>query len=73
MADKIKFTGTGDIQFKDEVHFVGIINDYTLCGLTMDLDPHTCGDYINTREKVNCRNCINITNYAKSIKRSEHL
>ena len=73
MGSKIKFIGNADVQFKDEIHFFGTINDYTLCGLTMDSDEETCGDFVPTKEKVNCNNCISIVNYSKSIKRSEFI
>jgi hypothetical protein len=71
MANKIKFFGNGDEIFKGEVHLVAPKgNDYTLCGLTLDMDGRTTGDYQETTEKVNCPNCQKIVDYCKSIKRT---
>lgn len=71
MASKIKFNGTGDGDCDNEVHFVGCISDYTLCGLTMDGEPDTAGGYDATKEKVNCAQCISIVIYCKKIKSTE--
>lgn len=72
MASKVKFTGDGvATEFKNRVCFVGAINDYTLCGITMDGDTWTAGDYDYTKEKCNCRDCIAIVNLCKKIKRTE--
>lgn len=69
MSNKIKFTGKDvDSQFKDRVCFVGCINDYTLCGITLDGDTATAGDYTPTNEKVNCRDCISIVKYCQKLK-----
>lgn len=71
MINKIKFLGNGDEMFKDEIHFSAPNgNDYTLCGLTLDMDGITCGDYENTNEKINCRNCQEIVDYCKPIRKT---
>lgn len=71
MAEKIKFNGTGDGISDHGIHFVGSIIDFTLCGLTLDGDPKTCGNYDHTNEKVNCQNCIEIVKDCKKIKCTE--
>jgi len=69
MALKVKFTGVGvDDQFKGRVCLTGCIHDYTLCGITLDGDTATAGDYEATNEKVNCSDCIAIVKYSKTIK-----
>jgi ribosomal protein L33 len=67
--NKIKFVGTE--HNLPLVHFKGVISDYTLCGITMDCDPKTGGDYFSTKEKVNCVQCINIVKFCKTIKNNE--
>jgi len=68
---KIKFFGNGDDDLKDTVHFVMKNGgDFTLCGLTLDGDRITCGDYYKTKENVNCNNCRKIVDYCRSIKRN---
>jgi hypothetical protein len=69
-SNKIKFIGDGDDWIKG-VHFVGVINDYTLCGLTMDGDIRAAGSFHSTKEKVDCCNCISIIEFSKKIKHSE--
>lgn len=72
MARKVKFTGVDvDDQFKDRVCFTGSIHDYTLCGLTLDGDSSTAGDYNSTKDKVNCSDCISIVRHCRGIKNSE--
>ncbi len=71
MAEKIKFDGTGDGVNDKGVHFMDIINDYTLCGVTLDGDTSTAGGYDSTNEKVNCEHCITHVKYFKSIKSNE--
>ena len=73
MAIKIKFNGTGDGIVDTETHFAGIISDFTLCGLSLDGDPQTTGEFNLTKEKVNCEQCIGIVLYAKKISKSELL
>ncbi|MDD3875510.1 MAG: hypothetical protein PHT69_02755 [Bacteroidales bacterium] len=71
MKNKIKFLGNGDEMFKGEIHFSAPSgNDYTLCGLTLDMDTKTCGDFENTSEKVNCTKCQEIVDYCKSIRKT---
>lgn len=69
MSNKVKFTGVEvDEQFKNRICFVGCIHDYTLCGITLDGDTGTAGDYVSTNQKVNCTDCIAIVKYCKKIK-----
>ena len=71
MSNKIKFIGNGDIDFKNEIHFIAPAgNDYTLCGLTLDGDILTCGEFKSTNEKVNCINCQEIIDFSKKIKKT---
>lgn len=59
---------------KVTVHFVGVgQKDYALCG--QDLAGDSKLGYTesqNTKEKVTCRDCIEIVEYCRSIKRSEY-
>lgn len=72
MAAKIKFTGVGVIgEFKNRVCFTGPIQDYTLCGITLDGDSGTAGDFNATNDKCNCYDCLRIVNLCKSIKKNE--
>ncbi|MBN2664551.1 MAG: hypothetical protein JXR68_12955 [Bacteroidales bacterium] len=72
MAIKIKFNGTGDGINDNEIHFAGVLSDYTLCGLTLDGDPATAGGFDITKEKVNCEQCIQIVEYTKKIRKSNY-
>lgn len=72
MATKVKFTGENVIaEFKDRVCFQGSIQDYTLCGITLDGDTGTAGDFNITNDRVNCLDCLSIVRLCKTIKRSE--
>lgn len=65
---KVKFTGENvDEQFKGRVCFTGCIHDYTLCGITLDGDSGTAGDYNTTKDRVNCCDCIAIVKYCKTL------
>lgn len=64
----VKIEFTTNKESKGEVHYVGVINDYTLCGATMDMDSSTMGDFKGTTKKVNCENCIRIVKFCKSLK-----
>jgi hypothetical protein len=71
MANKIKFVGNGDEIFKNEIHFTSPIgSDYTLCGLTLDGDPNTCGQYEKTNKNVDCKDCQMIVDFSKNIKKT---
>lgn len=70
----IIFTGTGgDSKLKNTIHFSGPKNtsDYTLCGITLDFDIKTAGDWDLTDKPVNCRRCIDFILHCKSKKISE--
>lgn len=69
-SSKIEFIGNGDPLHKGEVHFTGTINDYTLCGLTLDNDPMTTGSFKETKKKVNCDYCKGIVDYCKGIRKT---
>lgn len=62
---KVKFDGTGDGETDKGIHFVDPVNDYTLCGLTLDCDTKTLGGFENTKEKVDCEQCIQIVKFVK--------
>lgn len=66
MAEKIIFTDRYCNTY-NEVHFVGCISDYTLCGLTLDGDENVAGEYMPTSKKVNCDQCIRIVRYCQNI------
>lgn len=77
-ANKIKFLGDGaDYQTKlaDSGHDAAIVHlegataaDYTLCGLTLDGDPDTCGKWKLVRSKVSCPECVAIIKHCRSVK-----
>ena len=71
MAEKIEFDGTGDGTNDNGVHFADIINDYTLCGLTLDGDSLTSGGFDPTNKKVDCEDCIKLVRHFKKIKSNE--
>lgn len=64
--------GDGADKNKGEIHFIGVQNDYTLCGYTMDGDLGTAGSYEATCKKVNCLHCIAIVNACKKVKSTEY-
>ena len=71
MSNKIKFVGNGDEVFKDGIHFTSPVgSDYTLCGLTLDGDPMTCGQYEKTNKNVDCKDCQEIIDFSKIIRLS---
>jgi hypothetical protein len=43
-------------------------SDYTLCGLTLDNDPGTCGTWTTTKKRITCDQCIQIIRHCKSIR-----
>ena len=56
-------------EFKDSGnHAVGTQSDYTLCGLSMDNDPETTGEYDHVNEKITCKQCLEIIRYCRKIK-----
>lgn len=71
MAEKIEYNGTGDGINDKGIHFSDIINDYTLCGLTLDGDTLTAGGFDSTNKKVDCEDCIKVVMHFKKIKSSE--
>jgi hypothetical protein len=70
---KIEFNGTGDGETDSGVHFIDPVLDYTLCGLTLDFDTATTGGYSSTDKKVDCKGCIRIVKFCKSIKPSNYI
>lgn len=69
----IKFLGTGDGVVDSGIHFPAPGgNDFTLCGLTLDEDPLTAGDYKETMEKVDCEYCIQIVEFCKKISKTKY-
>lgn len=43
--------------------------DYTLCGITLDGDPLTAGNFKNANKKVvTCESCIQIINECKGVR-----
>lgn len=73
MRIRIEFDGTGDGVVDTGIHFISNVNDYTLCGVTLDGDPSTGGSFKNTFKKVDCIHCIGIIEFCKSIKKSEYI
>lgn len=47
--------------------------EYTLCGLALegDCEVNKNSPAIETSKKINCKNCIAIINFCKSIKKTE--
>lgn len=72
MARKIKFDFEEETTIGGGVHFVSELNDYTLCGLSLDGDTGTTGAFKATKQKVNCKHCIEIIEYCKKIKKTEY-
>jgi hypothetical protein len=70
--EKIQFIGLGDGENDSGTHFVGPISDYTLCGLTLDGDELTAGDFKETNNKVDCKQCVDIVKFCQMIKKSEY-
>ena len=69
---KIKFIGNGDGIVDRDVHFASpLANDFTLCGLTMDGDKETTGDFIETKDRVNCGDCSTTVLFCKKVKKNE--
>lgn len=74
MAERIEFIGNGDGVVDNGVHFVSQnypAHDYTLCGLSLDGDENTTGEFNFTKKKVDCKYCIGIIKYTKKIRNSE--
>lgn len=68
MATHLKIKTTDD----NLVHFDQQHNEYTLCGLDIMGDSHLgIEPAVITTEKVNCKQCIDIVEFCKSIKSSE--
>jgi len=72
-TQRIKFDGTGDGETDHGIHFIDSVQDYTLCGLTLDGDNVTAGGFDGTKEKVNCTDCIRLIEYCKQISKNEYL
>lgn len=62
----IKFIGKGDGVLDKGTHIVGEFSDYTLCGITLDGDEGTSGDYVSA-EKLTCKNCRKIIKFCKKL------
>ncbi len=74
MSIKIKFIGNGKEEMDYTlVHFDDNIMDFTLCGITLDGDNKTAGEYELVKGKVTCKDCINIVDFCKGIKKTEYL
>ena len=60
-------------EFKDSGnHAVGTQSDYTLCGLSMDNDSETTGEYDYVNEKITCEQCLEIIRYCRKLKLKPH-
>jgi len=54
-------------------HSHGLLREFTLCGLAMDSSLNIEGfEWLNTTQqtKPNCKNCIDLINFCKSIPKS---
>lgn len=53
-----------------EIHFAGVFDDHTLCGLSTSSDD---GIEIKGQvpQKVNCQDCIKIVDFCKAINNNE--
>jgi len=68
MAKHLKIKTESD----NDVHFNGVFDDHTLCGLDTNGDSHLrIGIPIEVKTKVNCKQCISLISYCYSIKKSE--
>jgi hypothetical protein len=69
---KIKFIENGDGVVDSDIHFASpLVNDFTLCGLSMDGDRSTTGDFVETNERVDCSDCSTIVSFGKKVKKNE--
>ena len=70
----VKFIGNGDGVVSDPsvLHLAGTGPDYTLCGLTMDGDQETAGEFeMLSRGPVTCSHCISIIKQCRGVKFKE--
>lgn len=72
MKNRIAFLGDGKEENEGTVHFQGVHTDHTLCGDSLDHDDKTVGSHFFTDHKVNCKLCIQIVEFCKSIRKSEY-
>lgn len=70
--NRIEFNRTGDGENDFGVHFTHPLQDYTLCGLTLDGDTVTAGGFEMSNKRVNCKDCIRLVKYCKAIKSTEY-
>ena len=73
MTTCIEFLGTGSDEEAYQpgtYHAVGSAcqSDYTLCGITLDGDDQTAGDYVLVQKRINCENCVEIIQYCKRLR-----
>lgn len=69
--NSVRFVGDGDDMEIDGsvVHLAGVINDYTLCGITMDGDMNTAGTFDTVRaNKITCPSCVAIIKSCRGVK-----
>jgi hypothetical protein len=71
---RIRFNGDGG-DFKGPnaldvsiVHIDSPIQDFTLCGLTLDCDPGTCGTFSIVKSKATCSQCLAIVSHCRSVR-----
>lgn len=74
MNGLVKFTGSGDdyngrnAWSNEDIHYTSPITDHTLCGLTMDGDSATCGDFEIVTGRITCSQCLEIIRHCKQYK-----
>lgn len=69
MAIRIKIK----IEHQTSVHFKGVFDDHTLCGVTTSSDD-SMGVVIknDVKQKVDCKDCIRIITYCNTISSKEY-
>lgn len=67
----IRFLGNGDEDVDDPsiMHMDGPGGcDFTLCGITLDRDSQTAGDYELVNGKVTCPQCVAIIKHCRGVR-----
>lgn len=65
----IKFLNDGDEQIEQTLHTISPITDHTLCGITMDGDSKTAGNFeVVKSPHITCLQCVQIINHCRGLK-----
>lgn len=67
----IRFMGDGDgvVDDPNVLHLDGATQDFTLCGLTLDGDTKTAGNFVLvTAKQVTCPACVAIIKHCRGVR-----